>query len=62
MTGFDVKAAFLYGKLDKEIYIKQPEGFALKGQEPNEAKNIWFLNLKRPYMVLNKRHWPGGKS
>ena len=33
LTGFDVKAAFLYGKLDKEIYMKQPEGFTLKGQE-----------------------------
>ena len=29
----DVKTAFLYGKLDKEIYMHQPEGFKLKGQE-----------------------------
>ena len=33
MTGFDAKATFLYGKLDEEIYMKQPEGFTLKGQE-----------------------------
>ena len=33
MTGFDIKAAFLYGKLDEEIYMKQPEGFVLKGKE-----------------------------
>ncbi|GKG03722.1 putative RNA-directed DNA polymerase [Tanacetum coccineum] len=29
----DVKAAFLYGDLDKEIYMEQPEGFQVKGKE-----------------------------
>jgi Reverse transcriptase (RNA-dependent DNA polymerase) len=29
----DVQNAFLYGKLNKEIYIEQPEGFKVKGQE-----------------------------
>ena len=47
MTGFNVKAAFLYGKLDEEIYMKQPEGFALKGQE-----NL-VLKLKK---ALYKQH------
>jgi len=27
ITGLDVKMAFLYGKLNKEIYMKQPKGF-----------------------------------
>jgi hypothetical protein len=33
ISGLDVKTAFLYGKLDEEIYMKQPEGFKIKGQE-----------------------------
>jgi len=33
ISGLDVKTAFLYGKLDEEIYMEQPEGFKVKGQE-----------------------------
>ena len=33
ITGLDVRNAYLYGKLDEEIYMEQPEGFAAKGQE-----------------------------
>jgi len=29
----DIKSAFLNGLLDKEIYMEQPEGFAVLGQE-----------------------------
>ena len=29
----DVHNAYLYGKLDKEIYMRQPEGFKARGQE-----------------------------
>jgi hypothetical protein len=33
MTGVNVHMAYLYGKLDEEIYMHQPEGFIAKGQE-----------------------------
>ena len=33
ITGLDVKSAFLYGKLDEKLYMEQPEGFKVKGQE-----------------------------
>ena len=32
ITSLDVKTVFLYGKLNKEIYMKQPEGFTARGQ------------------------------
>ena len=34
----DVKTAFLHGDLDKEIYMEQPEGFAVKGKEDYVCK------------------------
>ena len=33
ITGLNIRSAYLYGKLDKEIYLEQPEGFAVPGQE-----------------------------
>ena len=33
MMGVDVRTAYLYGKLDEEIYMRQPEGFIARGQE-----------------------------
>jgi len=35
----DVKTACLYGDLDEEIYMEQPEGFKLPGKE----NSVWRL-------------------
>ena len=33
ISGLDVRSAYLYGKLDEEIYMEQPEGFRKPGTE-----------------------------
>ena len=41
ISGLDVRNAYLYGKLDEEIYMEQPEGFKVPGQE---HKVYWLLH------------------
>jgi hypothetical protein len=33
MSSVDVKTAFLYGELDEELYMEQPEGFKIPRKE-----------------------------
>lgn len=33
MTQLDIKTSFLYDKLEKELYLEQPEGFIVAGRE-----------------------------
>ena len=49
----DVKAAFVNGEIKKEIYMQQPQGFVVKGQEHKVCK------LKRSIYGLNQssRQW-----
>ena len=39
----DVKTAFLNGDLDEEIYIEQPEGFIVPGQEKKVCRLVKSL-------------------
>ena len=38
IEALDVKTAFLYGELDEDLYVEQPEGFIIKGQEGKVCK------------------------
>ena len=43
----DVKTTFLNGELDEEIYIDQPDGFVVKGQENKNCKLLKSLYVLR---------------
>jgi hypothetical protein len=49
-----VKTAFLYGTLEEEIYMKQPEGFIIPGKEEEVRCLVKSLyGLKQAFRVWN---------
>jgi hypothetical protein len=60
----DVKATFLHGDLEEEIYMKHPEGFAVKGKKEMACKlkkslygmkkspRMWYQNFDTYILVL----------
>ena len=53
VSALDVKSAFLYGTLDEEIYMEQPDGFVTKDKQRK------VLRLKRAIYGLKQaaRTW-----
>ncbi|KZR95919.1 Uncharacterized protein APZ42_010025, partial [Daphnia magna] len=56
MAQLDIKTAFLYGLLEEEIYIQQPEGFILPGSEHLVGRLLKCIyGLKQAPHVWNKK-------
>ena len=45
MCLMDIVAAYLYGSLDKDIYMKSPEGFTMPKAFCNEPRSIYSIKL-----------------
>jgi hypothetical protein len=55
IEALDVKTAFLFGELDEEIYMEQPEGFVKKDQEKKVCRLLKAIyGLKQAALQWNK--------
>jgi hypothetical protein len=63
----DVKTKFLYGDLEEEIYMKQPEGFVVKGKKElvcklkkslyglTQSPRMWYQKFD-PWIGIYEKH------
>ena len=70
----NVKAAYLYSNLDKEIYIEQPEGFRLPGKEKKvqqlhktlyslkQASLFWWQTITKSMLALEFKQCKSNSS
>ena len=49
----DVKTTFLHGDLDEEIYMRQPEGFTVKGKK----EMVYKLKKSLYCLTQSPRMW-----
>ena len=54
---FDVETAFLYGKLDEEIYMKVPEGYKESGFEIGEDEVLELLQAIYGLVQAARQWW-----
>jgi hypothetical protein len=56
LKAMDIKTAFLYGELNEEIYMEQPEGFAKREQENQVCRlKKAIYGLKQASRTWNKK-------
>jgi len=56
MHQLDIKSTFLNGSLEEEVYVQQPQGFEVKGQERKLYKlKKSFYGLKQALRAWNQR-------
>jgi len=68
LDSMDISSAFLNGDLEEEIYMSQPEGFAVLGKEHlvcrlkkslyglKQSPRQWYQKLNKTFMQLGFRH------
>ncbi|MCO5578144.1 hypothetical protein L7F22_031982 [Adiantum nelumboides] len=57
LNQMDVKMAFLYGDLEEDVYMVQPEGFEMESKKPKRAKLVCRLCNALYGLKQGSRQW-----